>query len=109
MRRAMRSRFWSSVSGMKLPVVSQKRRSKDRSLQLPHRPSLDALLVFRALENGVDKNAGCMHFIGIELAKLDEFFDFGDDVIGGRCHHRIEVARGLAIDEIAPAVAFPRL
>src|SRR5258707_11118742 len=48
-----------------------------------------------------------MNLIGVELAKLDEFFNFGDDVVGGGGHHGIEVARGLAIDEIAPAVAFP--
>src|SRR6202521_25762 len=48
-----------------------------------------------------------MNLIGVELAKFDEFFDFGDDVVGGGGHHWIEVARGLAIDEIAPAVALP--
>jgi len=48
-----------------------------------------------------------MHLIGVELAELDELFDFGDDVIGGRCHHGIKVARGLAIGKVAPAVALP--
>src|SRR5258708_35569324 len=33
--------------------------------------------------------------------------DFGDYVSGGSGHHGIEIARGLAIDEIAPAIAFP--
>src|SRR6266849_7066045 len=82
-------------------------RSKDRSLQPPHRAALDALFVFGALENGVNENAGRMNLIGVELAKFDKLFDFGDDVVGGGSHHRIEVARGLAVDEIAPAVAFP--
>src|SRR5215470_1850658 len=43
------------------------------------------------------------------FAELDEFFDFGDDVIGGGGHHGIKVARGFAVDEIAPAVALPCL
>ena len=33
--------------------------------------------------------------------------DFGDHVIGGGGHDRIEVAGGLAEDEVSPAVAFP--
>src|SRR5260370_8113714 len=71
--------------------------------------ALDALFVFWALENSVDEDARRMNLIGVELAEFDELFDFGDDVIGGSGHHRIEVARGLAVDEIAPAVALPRL
>jgi len=49
-----------------------------------------------------------VNLIGRKRAKLDKFFDFGDDVVGGGGHHGIEVARGLAIEEIAPAVALPR-
>jgi hypothetical protein len=86
---------------MKFSMVSQ--------LHFPNRAALNALFVFLALENGVDKNAGRMNLIGVELAKLDEFFDFDDNVVGGSRHHRIEVARGLSIDQVAPAVAFPRL
>jgi hypothetical protein len=48
-----------------------------------------------------------VNLIGVELAEFDEFFDFGYDVVGGGGHHGIEVARGLAIDEVAPAIAFP--
>src|SRR5467141_3968885 len=48
-----------------------------------------------------------MNLVGVKLAEFDEFFDFGDDVVGGGGHHGIEVARGFAEDEIAPAVAFP--
>src|SRR6266851_7196183 len=62
----------------------------------------------RALENGVDENAGGVNLVSLKLAGFDEFFDFGDDVIGGGSHHGIEVARSLSINEIAPAVAFPR-
>ena len=49
-----------------------------------------------------------MNLIGVELAEFHEFFDFGDHVVGSGGHHRVEVARGLAVDEIAPAVTFPR-
>src|SRR6266852_1098483 len=62
----------------------------------------------RALEDSVDENAGGVYLVGIELAGFDQFFDFGDDVIGGGSHHGIEVSRSLAINEIAPAIAFPR-
>src|SRR5216117_1509372 len=74
---------------------------------LAHRTALDAFFVF-GLKNGVDVDAGGVNVVGSELAEFDEFFDFGDDVIGGGGHHGIKVARGFAIDEIAPAVAFPR-
>src|SRR6266403_800376 len=78
-------------------------------LHFPNRAALDALFVLRALENGVHKNSRCVNLIGVKPAKLDEFFDFGDNVVGGSRHHRIEVARGLSIDEVAPAVTFPCL
>src|SRR5437879_2032892 len=73
------------------------------------RAALDAFFVLRTLENGVHENAGRVNLVRRKLADVDKLFDFGDDVIGGSGHHGIEVARGLPIDEIAPAVAFPRL
>src|SRR6267142_996267 len=73
----------------------------------PGGAALDAFFVIWAPENGGDEDAGRVDLIGIELAKVDEFFYFGDDVVGGGGHHGIEVARGLAVDEISPAVAFP--
>src|SRR5438876_6319139 len=100
MRRAIRSRFWSSVSGMKFSVFPTE--------LFTRRAALDALLILRALKNCVDENAGRVHLIGVELAELHQFFHFGDDVIRGSRHHRIEVARHLSVDEVAPAVAFPR-
>src|SRR5690242_1438832 len=76
---------------------------------LPRGAALDALFVFGALEDGVDENAGRVHLVRVKLADVEQLFDFGDDIIGGGGHHGIEVARGLAVDEVAPAVAFPRL
>src|SRR5271168_280063 len=84
------------------------RRTKDGPLRLPHGAALDALLVVSSLKNGVDENPGRMNLIGVKLAKLDEFFDFGDDVIRRGGHHGIEVARRLAINQVAPAIALPR-
>src|SRR5712692_1827389 len=79
------------------------------SRSLSGRAALDALFVLGALENGVHENAGSMNLVRQELARLDKFFDFGDDIIGGRGHHGIEIARGFSVDEVAPAVALPRL
>ncbi len=41
------------------------------------------------------------------MRRAIELFYFSDYIIGSRGHHGIEVARSLAIDEIAPAVALP--
>src|SRR5258708_26437038 len=87
--------------------VQQVGRSKDRPLQLLYRALFDALYVIGALEDGIDVDTGRVDLIGRELARFDELLDFGDDVVGGGGHHGIEVARGFAEDEIAPAVAFP--
>src|SRR3546814_5901676 len=40
---------------------------------------------------------------------LEQFLDFGDRHAARCRHHRIEIARGLAVDEIALVVAAPRL
>src|SRR5260370_8208969 len=93
MRWAMRSRFWSSVSGI--------------GLGFAHGAALDFLIVVEALEDGVDEDAGSVDLVGRELAEFDELFYFSDYIIGSRGHHWIEVARSLARDEIAPAVPLP--
>ena len=49
---------------------------------------------------------GCLHFLA--YLWFDKLFDFSDHVVGSRRHHGIEIARSLAVDEVAPAVAFPR-
>src|SRR5436190_23576443 len=50
-----------------------------------------------------------MDAVRIDRAGINELLDLGDGVPRGRRHHRIEIARGLSIDEIADAIAFPRL
>src|SRR5215469_9422606 len=62
-----------------------------------------------ALENRVDVDAWRVDLIGRQVARLDEMFEFGNDVIGGGGHHGIEVARGLVKDEVAPAVTLAGL
>src|SRR5262245_21717519 len=45
--------------------------------------------------------------IRIDGTGLDQILDLGDGHLARGRHHRIEVARGLAIDEVAFGVAFP--
>src|SRR5260370_17590692 len=101
MGRAIRSRFCSSVSGTKFSLFN--------SWSFTRGPALDALFVFWPLENRIHKNSRFMHLIGVELAELDELFDFGADVIGGRCPHGAKVARGVAIANLTPTAPLPPL
>src|SRR5581483_4814587 len=74
---------------------------------LPHRALLDPLLA-RHHDDAMHENAWRVNAIGIERSRLDELLHLGDaDLAGGR-RHRIEVARGLSINEIAHSIASPR-
>ena len=68
---------------------------------------LDALLVVHALDDAVNVNAGGVNVIGFELAHFDQLFHFGDANLAAGRDHGIEIARGLAIDEVAGLVALP--
>ena len=57
----------------------------------------------------VDENTRSMHAIRVDGAELDDFRDLGDGEIRRHGHHRIKVACGFPIDEIAPAVSPQRL
>ena len=48
-----------------------------------------------------------MHRGRCEIARLDELFDFGDGDSAGLRAERIEVLRGLLVDEVAVAVTDP--
>ena len=50
-----------------------------------------------------------MDVVGIDGAHRHQLLDLGDADLGRRRHHRIEVPRRLAIDEVARGVALPRL
>jgi hypothetical protein len=54
-----------------------------------------------------DVDARCDDVIGIEVARLHQMLDFRHGRLAGRGHHRIEVARGLAVDEVALGVTHP--
>ncbi len=54
-------------------------------------------------------DAGGVDVVRIELAHLDELLDLGDGDLGRRGHHRVEVHRRVPVDEVAEAVASPRL
>ena len=78
-------------------------------LCLPYRAPLNPLLVLLALEDSFDINAGSHDLVGIELTHLHQLLDLGNGDPRRRRHHRIEIARRLAIEEVAPAVALPCL
>ena len=58
-------------------------------------------------DDAFDENAGRMDVVGIEFAGRHQMLDLGHrDLRGGR-HHRVKVARGLAIDQVTGGVALP--
>src|SRR3954447_141585 len=75
----------------------------------PHGALLDRLLVARALEDALDVDRRQVDLIGVELADLDQLLDLGHRDLAGLRAQRVEVARGLLEDQVAPAVALPRL
>ena len=67
----------------------------------------DALVGAADFDDALDENAGRVDVVGIDLAGRHQMLDFGDGDLGRGRHHRIEIARGLAIDEIACGIALP--
>ena len=53
------------------------------------------------MNDAVDIDAGCVHEIGIDLADWNQFLNLGNCDLSASSHKRVEVARRLAIDEIA--------
>src|ERR1700730_3904549 len=77
------------------------------SAPFPDRALLDALLEIRAVHDALDEDAGRVDLVGVDLAGLDEILDLGDgDARRGR-QARVEVARRLAVDEVALGIALP--
>ena len=70
---------------------------------------LDPLLVRRPLDQSLHEDARRVHAVRLDRAGVDQLLDFGDRVSRRGRHHRIEVARGLSIHEVAGAIALPRL
>src|SRR6516162_7603623 len=48
-----------------------------------------------------------MHAIGVQPARLHDLFDLSNGDVRGGSHHWIEVTRGLAKHQVAPAVGLP--
>ena len=65
-----------------------------------------SVFVVLADEDALYEDARGVDVIGVQRAWLDELFDLGDRHAAGGGHHRIKVARRLAVDEVAEAVAF---
>ena len=57
--------------------------------------------------DALDENAGRMDVVGIDLAGRHQMLDFGHRDLGGGRHHRVKIARGLAVDEVAGGIALP--
>src|SRR5688572_29607977 len=74
---------------------------------LLHRALLDALLVMGIMHDALHEDAGGVDLVGLDLAGLNQVLDLCDRDLAGRRHDGIEVARSLAIDEVAFAVALP--
>jgi len=61
------------------------------------------------VDQAMNEDARRMDFVGIKLARLDDFFYFGDSDLAARRGVRVEVARGTAIDEVSIEVSLPCL
>ncbi|GCC44544.1 hypothetical protein chiPu_0028512, partial [Chiloscyllium punctatum] len=67
----------------------------------------DPLLARADLDDAFDEDAGRVDVVRVDLAGRHQMLDLGDgDLRGGR-HHRVKVARGLAVDQVAGGVALP--
>jgi hypothetical protein len=63
--------------------------------------ALDPLLVAAAFEDALDEDPRRVDLVGVELADLDQLLDLGDRDPAGHRGERVEVAGGLAVDEVA--------
>src|SRR6202051_2419169 len=69
---------------------------------------LNALFVSRSLKNSIHKNSWRVNGVRIKLTEIHQLFHLCDHVVGGGGHQRIKISRGFAVNEISPAVPFPR-
>src|SRR5579863_6063814 len=79
------------------------------SSALLDRAPLDTLLIALALDDALDEDPGGMNRVRIELADIDELFHLRDRHLARSGHHRVEVHRRVSIDQVAEAIAPPRL
>src|SRR5690606_1116433 len=76
---------------------------------LAHGALLDVFDRVGDVDHAIDVDAGRHDVIGIDLSRLDQMLNLGDSDLAGSGDHRIEVPRGLPIDEIALGIALPRV
>src|SRR6476619_3259023 len=58
-------------------------------------------------DDPLHEDPGRVHVVGVELAGLAEVLDLGDGDLAAHRGQRVEVARGVAVDEVAVTVALP--
>src|SRR6185437_15287927 len=76
---------------------------------LPQRPLLDALFERIAVDDALHEDTRRVDLVGLDLAGRDEVLDLNHRHLGRSRHHGVEVARGLAEDEVALAIGLPRV
>ena len=59
------------------------------------------------VHDAFDEDAGGDDVVGVDLAGLHQLLDLGHRHLGRGGHHRVEVARGVPVDEVALGVALP--
>src|SRR5436309_15844355 len=74
---------------------------------LPHRPSLNPPLIQLALKNPFHVNRRRMNRIAVQLANIQQVLHLRDRDLRGSRHHRVEVPRRLAINQVPGTVPFP--
>jgi hypothetical protein len=74
-----------------------------------HGAELNPFLVVFALNDPIDVDTGRVNLIRIELAHFNQLLDFSDTDVATGGDHRIEIPRGLSVDEVPGFVPLPRL
>src|SRR5262245_5325305 len=77
-------------------------------LSIPCNSLFYPILVTRALQHVAYEDAGGDDVIGVDLARFDQVFHLGNRHPRSGRHHRIEIARGSMVDEVAGVIAPPR-
>src|SRR5438270_418906 len=102
--------YWPSLSSRATRAASCVRVSATSapSAALARRDALDALAAGADLHDALHEDAGQMHLLGIERARLHELLDFRDRDLAGHRAQRVEVARRFVEHEVAVTVADAR-
>src|SRR5258708_1701623 len=69
----------------------------------------DPLFQAAAQNNSLNVDTRHMYLIGFNISRFNDVLGFHNRDARCRSHHRIEVARGFAENQVAPAVGLPRM